>query len=197
MGSSKLSWVDAIAEMAEIRPHIPLSHKSSDSRKPHKCRRDMFRDTTTHQQQTIIASTTSPRVHPMQQDQQRLRLHSSTTESSTDSSNRRPRSRAIAIKRTRFNSPSGDDSSSSGDNDGLQDGSFSDSMYDLATWRMFNRIIDHRQKHPVNVDSTSLSRNEKPARDANLSSWDRSSVYDDGPTSIDYALDGEVFDMDM
>ena len=48
-------------------------------------------------------------------------------------------SKAIAIQRT-------DPNKMTDENDAT---TISSSMYDWATWRMYNRIVDHRQKHPV------------------------------------------------
>lgn len=50
---------------------------------------------------------------------------------------RRTRSRAIAIRRKPERS------------EGSESDSSDEHMYDWATWRMYNRIIDHRQRHPV------------------------------------------------
>jgi hypothetical protein len=79
-------------------------------------------------------------------------------------------------------------------------------MYDWATWRMYNRIIDHRQKHPtkLNEDTTSIDT----AQTSQFASphWNRSSnhenllacdvVYPIPIRRSDYSQEGEVFDFD-
>jgi hypothetical protein len=66
----------------------------------------------------------------------------------------RSRSRAIAIKRTSSNHKNLLDHHHGevATDDEEEAGGGMDQMYDYATWRMYHRIIDHRQKHPVPED---------------------------------------------
>jgi hypothetical protein len=80
------------------------------------------------------------------------------------------------------------------------------SDYDWATLRMYYRIIDHRQKHPVklNEDTTSMDA----AQNSQFASlhWNRSSDHGnllacEAAFSVpiqhsDYSQEGEIFDFD-
>jgi hypothetical protein len=76
----------------------------------------------------------------------------------------RPRSRSIAIERTHL---CAEELAAS------QTGESNDRMYDRATWRMYNRIVDHRRYQtsgapgplPVSVPHWK----PQPAQDSNLS----------------------------
>lgn len=81
--------------------------------------------------------------------------------------------------------------------------------YDWATWRMYNRIIEHRQKHPlpyVDEDNSASSETTSSAF-INVEGPDSSSfpiVSDDENQSLDeekpqqhYPEYGEVFDLDL
>jgi hypothetical protein len=64
----------------------------------------------------------------------------------------RSRSRAIAIKRTASNKSNKLDHHHGEVATDDDEETGTDQMYDYATWRMYHRIIDHRQKHPVPED---------------------------------------------
>jgi hypothetical protein len=110
----------------------------------------------------------------------------------------RPRSRSIPIK---IKTAEVDDS------DGNKDSNMY--PYDLATWRMYNRIVDHRLKYPINfnqnVAPSAISREASDV--ANLYSRYHSS--DNGKLSScesvdpvpvldsNYYLEGEVFELEL
>jgi hypothetical protein len=110
----------------------------------------------------------------------------------------RPRSRAIAITRkiaplkTSESSGSEEDYSVSAD----------DRMYDWATWRLYHRIMEHRQKHPLTqsyyeVSSPSLdeSRMDRSGRSSDDSPT-LSHIRLPPPVDTDI-LDGEVFELEI
>jgi hypothetical protein len=125
--------------------------------------------------------------------QRRTLSHSREPQSS---SNEIPRSRAIRIQRN---------SKASVNLDDLDEIPRSNdrSMYAWATWRMYNRIVDHRQKYPTtqNEDTSSIDASETSQFASPL--FNRSS--DNGnheaacPMPIhhsDYSQEFEVFDFD-
>jgi hypothetical protein len=65
----------------------------------------------------------------------------------------RPRSRAIAIKR------------SSNKASGFEAASSAEKMYDYATWQMYNRIIAYRQKNPVGGNSSTSNTSASSVED--------------------------------
>lgn len=81
--------------------------------------------------------------------------------------------------------------------------------YDWATWRMYNRIIEHRQKHPLPYvdEDNSASSEATSSAFINVEGPDSSSfpiVSDDENQSLDeekpqqhYPEYGEVFDLDL
>jgi hypothetical protein len=128
--------------------------------------------------------------------QRRILSHNSEPRSS---SNERPRSRAIRIQRISKTSVNVDDldeiprSSDRG-------------MYAWATWRMYNRIIDHRQKYPItlNEDTTSIDVAQtspfasplfnRSSNNGNLLSHE--AAYPMPIQHSDYSQEFEVFDFD-
>jgi hypothetical protein len=112
-------------------------------------------------------------------------------------SNERPRSRAISIKRTTNANVSVDDLEE------IRGGS----DYDWATWRMYNRIIDHRQKYPVELNEDTASINAAQTSQYASPHWNRSSpghgnllaceaTYPMAIQHSGYSPGGEVFDFD-
>jgi hypothetical protein len=85
----------------------------------------------------------------------------------------------------------------------------SDSMYDKATWRMYNRIIYHRQKYPIEASqNTMITRFVQQATDLTNPQWYRVSdsiklLSDDVvyPTLVQGSdcsvLDGEIFEFEL
>ena len=69
---------------------------------------------------------------------------------------RRVRSRAIAIKPP-SNSRARQQQHRNDLEAEIHQPTSAEAMYDWATWRMYNRIIDHRQKHPLGTDYESQS----------------------------------------
>jgi hypothetical protein len=107
----------------------------------------------------------------------------------------RSRSQAIAIKR-----------SSREENLDEIRASAATAEYDWATWRMYNRIIDHRQKYPLNYHSNEFSSGAAISalklemtgshlnlQDANENRASLLSMYQ----IQDYPQYGEVFELDM
>jgi hypothetical protein len=129
--------------------------------------------------------------------QRRTHSQSLGIRESRSPSNERPRSRAIRIKRTNNANVNVDDLEEiHGDGDG---------MYDWATWRMYNRIIDHRQKYPVKLNedtSINVGQNSQFASPH----WNRSSGGHGNDLLAceatmpnqhsDYSPEGEVFEFD-
>jgi hypothetical protein len=110
----------------------------------------------------------------------------------------RPRSKAIAIERTR----SGHESSSSEDQDPCGDLTHSDcnhtDLYDWFTWRMYHRIVDHRQKNPLAPAYYESSRGIS-AGTSGLSNMVPGSPLTRGnqPSETPPLLEGEVFDLEL
>ena len=112
-------------------------------------------------------------------------------------SSERPRSRAISIKRTTNANVNGVD-----DLEEIHGGS----DYDWATWRMYNRIIDHRQKYPVKLNEDTPSINAAQTSQYSSPHWNRScghgnllaceATYPMPIQHSDYSPEGEVFDFD-
>lgn len=100
---------------------------------------------------------------------------------------RRQRSRAIAIKRK----PQDQDHE-------IQENLVNAAEYEWATWRMYNRINDYRQRHPVCADYDTSSPTLSPSRHG-----DFPPVAHVTPTQsvqfigVDEALEGEIFDLDL
>ena len=81
--------------------------------------------------------------------------------------------------------------------------------YDWATWRMYNRIIEHRQKHPLPYVHEDITASQDTTTSAfvNTEGPDSSgfpTVSDDENQSLDeeraqqhYPEYGEVFDLDL
>jgi hypothetical protein len=110
----------------------------------------------------------------------------------------RPRSRSIPIK---IKTAEADDS------DGNRDNNMD--SYDLATWRMYNRIVDHRQRYPVNFSQNvapgEISRQASyvanlyiryhSSDNVKLASCER---VDPVPVpASNYYLEGEVFELEL
>jgi hypothetical protein len=128
--------------------------------------------------------------------QRRTHSQSLGIRESRSPSNERPRSRAIRIKRTNNANVNVDDLEEiHGDSDG---------MYDWATWRMYNRIVDHRQKYPVKLNEGTKSINAAQASQYASPHWNRSSDHGNLLTCeatmpiqhSDYSPEGEVFEFD-
>lgn len=116
------------------------------------------------------------------------------------------RSRAIAIKRANSNGRTSDD--------GEQPVSASaERMYDWATWRMYERITDHRRRHPIKNPYThrpsaatgaAVYEDEEEADDRDQSSNDfRTSGGSRRPLTPvngvdqEHFFDGEVFELEI
>jgi hypothetical protein len=68
-------------------------------------------------------------------------------------------------------------------------------MYNWATWRMYNRIFDHRQNQRF---STPTRLPTMSAAEQQASRYIDSQAQDFGTTiSPDYSLDGAVFELDI
>jgi hypothetical protein len=132
--------------------------------------------------------------------QHRTHSQSPGIRESRSPSNERPRSRAILIKRTNNANVNVDDLEEEihGDSDG---------MYDWATWRMYNRIIDHRQKYPVKLnEGASINAGQTSQFTSHSPQWNHSSDHGNllaceatYPMPIqhsDYSPEGEVFEFD-
>lgn len=112
-----------------------------------------------------------------------------------------PRSRSIKIARTKRSEP--DFEADSIDRNR--------SLYDSATWRMYNRITEYRRQHPINYDDLEMDcagNNIRGKSPVFLPRKESSTLYGPralnrvlmsvGPvTSREHQLDGEVFDMDL
>jgi hypothetical protein len=116
-------------------------------------------------------------------------------------SNPIPRSRAIRIERSSKHDVSNrnvDD-----DFDEIPGSGSTERMYEWATWRMYNRITDHRQRHPVKISpddtssagaphapqwSHSYGNTNLPHHETNCRSQEQDQ---------DYFFDGEVFDLEI
>jgi hypothetical protein len=113
---------------------------------------------------------------------------------------RHPRSASIAIVRTANSvAPTEDDVS------------VADQTYELATWQMYNRIVEHRRKHPparrpAALESTLIATTFeddscfRPLR-KDAGSSIQSSEYENRvkstPLPIDSEMDGEIFDLEL
>jgi hypothetical protein len=102
-----------------------------------------------------------------------------------DNMNTRPRSRAIAIKRSKRYS----DDMASGHSEET-----SEKMYDWATWRMYNRIVDHRRNQRLNAPGPLPVAPEHPYHDASQAALAYASSQ---TSSSDYIHDGEVFVLEI
>jgi hypothetical protein len=103
-----------------------------------------------------------------------------------DDVNTRPRSRAIAIKRSKRCS---DDMASGHSKES------SEKMYDWATWRMYNQIVDHQRNQRLNVPGPLSVAPEHPAHhDASQTALAYASSQ---TSSSDYIHDGEVFVLEI
>lgn len=144
-----------------------------------------------HQQQQTSSTMTSSARYTLHAGSSRHL--SSTPEETTASLPFRPRrSQAIAIKRTEEKV------------DEIRESSTAE--YDWATWRMYNRIIDHRQKHPTTytVDESEGTSGTKAEHEANAPlASPNSNLLGNGamtsssPHATDYSQYGEVFELDM
>jgi hypothetical protein len=96
----------------------------------------------------------------------------------------RPRSRSIAIKRTHHRCAEELAASQTEESN--------ERMYNWATWRMYNRIVDHRRYQnfgaPGPLPVSAPHSKPQPAQDSDL--W--SSI-----GSSDLAYDGEVFELEI
>lgn len=106
---------------------------------------------------------------------------------------RRVRSRAIAIKR-----PSSDEQL-----DEIRQSTVA-AEYDWATWRMYNRIIDHRQKYPLNYHpNDSMTREDHSSTSGSGHGTTESAFppqeFENLPVSSEptYPEYGEVFELDL
>lgn len=129
--------------------------------------------------------------------QRRTHSHSLGIRESRSPTNERPRSRAIRIERNLKDNVNSEDLEEIHRSSG-------DGMYDWATWQMYNRIIDHRQKYPVtlNEDTTSEAAQTSQFASAlwNLSSDDANlaceAAYPLPTQHSDYSQEVEVFEFD-
>jgi hypothetical protein len=103
----------------------------------------------------------------------------------------RPKSKAIAIKRNNNRCP--EECSAS-----LSEAS-SERMYDWATWRMYNRIVDHRRNQRQTTMRTSLPPLAMLDHHANqlLPHPDMHADRFERRGAADYIHDGEVFELDF
>jgi hypothetical protein len=105
---------------------------------------------------------------------------------------RRVRSRAIAIKRPSTNEQL----------DEIRQSTVA-AEYDWATWRMYNRIIDHRQRYPLNYHpNDSMSREDQSSTSAAGHGTKESTFpqeFENLPVSSEptYPEYGEVFELDL
>jgi hypothetical protein len=128
--------------------------------------------------------------------QRRTHSQSIGIRESRSPSNERPRSRAISIKRSTNANVNVDDL------EDIRGGS----DYDWATWRMYNRIIDHRQKYPIKLNEDTTSVNAAQTSQFASPHWNLSSghgnllayeaTYPIPSQHSDYTSEGEVFDFD-
>jgi hypothetical protein len=129
-------------------------------------------------------------------ERRQTHLHSPDIRESRSSSNERRHSRAIRIKRSPEGNVNVDDLKE------IRGGS----DYDWATLRMYNRIIDHRQKHPVKLNEDTTSMDATQNSQFASPHWNRSSdhgniVAYEATFSVpvqhsDYSQEGEVFNFD-
>lgn len=118
------------------------------------------------------------------------------------SSSSNPRSRSIKIARTKRSEP--DFEADTIDRN--------KSLYDAATWKMYNRITEYRRQHPINYDDMNMGGSGSSIHSKSpmfLPRKESSSLY--GPRALNrvlmsvgpvtsreqHKLDGEVFDMDL
>lgn len=98
-------------------------------------------------------------------------------------SSRPPRSRSIAIKHSPPASVETDTSH--------------DQHYDWATWRLYHRIVDHRQKHPLTPTYFDLGAQGSPSS-AHQNQIDLSTALESKETEVDDGLlEGEVFELEL
>lgn len=66
--------------------------------------------------------------------------------------------------------------------------------YEWATWRMYNRIVDHRQKNPLQTSYTSTSSTERTT-DNEMTNR----IVDSNSSRVTFEdnLEGEIFDLDL
>jgi hypothetical protein len=135
--------------------------------------------TTTSAMSTLTTGTMSTPYHQVDSSYQQLQQTQWVENTSC------PRSRAIAIKNR---DPCAEDSTSS------QNEATSERMYDWATWRMYNRIADHRRNQRLSVPSSLPSPAEQPdsLREQHMTFTSNRHLL-----SSDYVQDGEVFELDI
>jgi hypothetical protein len=139
-----------------------------------------------HQANDLNASPQFPHNNP---------TSTTTTAMKGDEQNQRPRSRAIAIKR---NTRPG---STASNEDGLDEPTCStEQMYDWATWRMYNRITDHRRRHPIRYfENPVVASAEERGQGNELK--DAASCGRVGSSRRlqheEHFFDGEVFDLEL
>jgi hypothetical protein len=126
----------------------------------------------------------TPLSHPM--------ISSSACRYGLQSGSQRTCSRAIAIKRNPVREV-------------LDEDSVNDRTYDWATWRMYNRIVDHRMKHPIKAYITAPMNDVGAAVDVDDSHFKglrNNSTETCLPGITDFLdpenyMDEEIFDLDI
>lgn len=177
------SWNDA--NLAGIAPHHKNIHNSHNTNSKEE----------SHQK---MASTMTSRPLPTEYLPSRRMNFTSLPRGHCSSRNSRIRSRSIAIKR-----PTSEEQLEE-----IRQNSLA-AEYDWATWRMYNRIIEYRQKHPLpysNEENTTSLDATSPALiniDGPDSSSDHTDIDDENQSLQDekqqqlYPEYGEVFDLDL
>jgi hypothetical protein len=114
----------------------------------------------------------------------------------------RTRSRAIAIKPNSSNKFHRAHNDVVGDDENLGNTPTCDKMYDWATWRLYHRIIDHRQKYPLSPAyyESDASSDASPTSTAAFEDHVFAPASSMKQTSLrqpDSTLDGEVFELEI
>ena len=182
-GQTKIRQFLHVRGSANLAPH----HKKEISHQANS------KEEFTNNSNTNMASTMTARPLPMEYlPSRRMNI---TNVSRGQSRSSRIRSRSIAIKR-----PTNEEQMEEIRLNSLA------AEYDWATWRMYNRIIEHRQKHPlpyVGNEETAASKFETTTATTTeegsiaLVSDDDENLQEENLQQQHYPEYGEVFDLDL
>lgn len=173
-------------------PRDPVPHNST--RDSH-CAREPQKLLSSH-------SPPPPPSHYYSSDEQNTNNKMTKMSPSSSSSSSTPRSRSIKIERTKRSEP--DFEADTIDRN--------TTLYDLASWRMYNRITEYRRQHPINYDDSDMGYAGSSMQRKSpmfLPRKESSTLY--GPRALNrvlmsvgpvtsreqHKLDGEVFDMEL
>lgn len=156
---ANLERTDSVREWHQIR--VLVSHRNSfESVHDHKSRRLVcfIKNLLVHQEDPILISSSI--INPkMSRATTMLRTEASLELWATRPRSSGPRSMAIPIKKL---SPKFSQASTRGDSSDCS----TDRRYELATWQMYNRIIDYRQRNPLSNERYNHPRCESAMSDS-------------------------------